>query len=497
MKNVPMFQMTARSGRRPLSVSLLGASVFAIVVGVSSAYASPDDDVAAIRAEMEAMKRDYDAKFKELEKRLENAEAAKKASANAGAPPPSVASRPQPAISPGPQPAIASGPQPAVSGPQPAAAPVAVAAGAPQAAPAGGKAPIGQNAYNPGIAVVLNGSYAAYQHDPDTARLPGFEMGDEAGLEPRGLSLGESELALFANVDHRVYGNLIFSLDDQGHVGVEEAYIQTTSLPGGITIKGGKFLSGIGYLNEKHSHDWDFIDAPLPYRAFLGPQIGDMGLQVRWLAPTDFYLEAGGEVLRGDEFPAAGAANKGAGAYAGYVQTGGDIGLSSSWLAKVSYLHTKSIDRETNADIFNGTDDIGIATLVWKWAPDGNPTRRNLIVNGEYFFGKEKGDFNGTPVNLDRKGWYAQAVYQFRPSWRVGLRYARLNPDAVPISLANSEIDGLGLSPDAFSTMLEFDTSEFSRFRLMYTYDNADVRSNNEFIARYTVIFGPHGAHRF
>lgn len=478
----------SRKAASRLNFLFIGVSLAAFFCGEAGAAESAD--IAALRAEMEAMRKEYDAKIGDLEKRLENAEAAAVAVTPGPQPAsgPQLATAPQPAngpqLRPGPQ--LASGPQPATI-PQ-GSGPVVAAT----------RSVVGANVYNPGISVVLNGSYAAFEHDPEAARIPGFALGEEAGLDPRGFSLGESEVALNANVDHKIYANLIFALTDEGEAEVEEGFIQTTSLPGGFTLKGGKFFSGIGYLNEKHSHDWDFIDAPLPYRAFLGNQYGDPGLQVRWIAPTDFYLEAGGEIFRGDGFPSGGAANKGSGAYAGFVQTGGDIGTSSSWLAKASYLHAKAIDRETEGgDLFTGDNDLGIASLVYKWAPDGNPTRRNLIVNGEYFFSNEEGEFNGEAIDLNRSGWYAQAVYQFRPRTRFGVRYAAIGSEAVPAALTGSTIDDLGLSPSAVSAMLEYDTSEFSRFRLMYTFDDTDIMSNNELIARYTVIFGPHGAHRF
>ena len=425
----------------------------AIVAMNSAAHAGEAEDLAALKAELASLRSDYDAKIEALEQRLRAAEAKADTVETI------------------------------------AAAPV------PEAAPA--RAPVGRNAYNPAISVVLNGTYAASEKDPAAAVVPGFPLDGEAGLQSRGFSLGESEVAIDANIDHRVYGNLIFALTDEGEVEVEEAYIQTTSLPGGFTLKGGRFFSGIGYLNENHAHNWDFIDAPLPYRAFLANQLGDAGLQLRWIAPTDFYLEAGAEVLRGEGFPAGGSANKGAGSYAGFVQTGGDIGDSSSWLAKVSYLRAKSDARDINGDIFSGRDTLGILSLVYKWAPNGNPTVHNLIFNGEYFFGNERGEFNLTPVNIDRSGFYAQAVYQFRPHWRTGVRYARLMSDPAPAGVISTALDDFGRSPDAISALLEFDTSEFSRFRLMYTYDNSDTSSNNQFLARYTVIFGPHGAHRF
>ena len=120
-----------------------------------------------------------------------------------------------------------------------------------------------------------------------------------------GFSLGESEVSLTANIDPSLMGFLDFSMQDNNSLSVEEAYIQTKDLPDGFTLKAGRFLSGIGYLNERHAHDWTFSDAPLPYRAFLNSQDGDDGVQVRWLAPTDQFLEFGAEIFRGDAYPAA------------------------------------------------------------------------------------------------------------------------------------------------------------------------------------------------
>lgn len=453
----------------------LSAAAIALSTGemAASANAAEADDLAALKQEITELRKEYDAKIQSLEQRLKAAESGKtvNAAGAAEAPPLVTIAEPQTVAPPPPEPQAP---------PQPVA-----------------RAPVGQNAYNPGIAVSLQGQYAASSRDPDLAAIPGFPLGDEAGLPKRGFSLDESEVALFANVDHRISANLIFSLNDESEVGVEEAYIQTTSLPGGFTIKGGRFFSSIAYINDRHTHDWDFIDAPLPYRAFLGSQLGDDGVQVKWIAPTDFYLEAGAEWLRGDAFPAGGSARKGAGTAAGYVSTGGDIGVSSSWLAKVSYLRTKAEDRGTGVDVFSGRDWLGIASLVYKWSPNGNPAIRNLILSGEYFFGNERGDFNLIPVDQDRSGFYVQGIYQFQKNWRVGLRYARLMTEDVSPALLGSTFDDFGRSPDAISAQLEYDTSEFGRFRILYTYDQSDLKANNEVIARYTVIIGPHGAHRF
>ena len=438
----------------------------ALALGLCAAMPAhaADDDLAQIRSEMKSLRGDYEQKIRELERRLKKAEErAEKAEAVAAAAP-----APVPAASPEP--------------PAPPPAPTPVAS---------------QNAFNPSISVILNGSFNHSENDPDAARIPGFILDEEAGLPGRGFSLDESEVTLSANVDHAFFANLTIALEGEGEVAVEEAFVQTTSLPWGLTAKAGRFFSGIGYLNERHAHSWDFVDQPLPYRAFLGGQYGDDGVEVRWIAPTDFYLEFGAEWYRGDAFPAGNADDNGTGTLAAFARTGGDFDEESSWLASLSYLTAKADNRDTDGDIFSGDSNLAVAAFVYKWAPNGNPTVNNLILNAEYFFNREDGTFNGLALDLDRQGWYVQGVYQFMPQWRVGLRYAGLASDGVSGPLAGSSLDDFGHSPQTLSALLEYDTSEFGRLRLQYSYDDSDLASNNTFTAGYTMSIGPHGAHRF
>ncbi|MGH8173468.1 MAG: hypothetical protein ACREPX_09980, partial [Rhodanobacteraceae bacterium] len=83
------------------------------------------------------------------------------------------------------------------------------------------------NAFNPAIAVILNGVYGHHTLDPDKYALAGFPIVDGTGPGEQGLSLGESEVSFSANVDDKFYGQLTLSYDDEnGKVGtdIEEAY---------------------------------------------------------------------------------------------------------------------------------------------------------------------------------------------------------------------------------------------------------------------------------
>ena len=119
------------------------------------------------------------------------------------------------------------------------------------------------------------------------------------------MSLGHSELSMSANIDDKFYGKLTVALaehEGELEVELEEAFFQTLGLPGGLTLKGGRFFSSVGYLNQQHDHVWDFIDAPLAYAVLFGNKYIDDGIQLSVLLPTNTYLETGVELLRGSRF---------------------------------------------------------------------------------------------------------------------------------------------------------------------------------------------------
>jgi hypothetical protein len=307
------------------------------------AWAATDDDLAQIRSQIRELKETYEARIRALEEKLQAAEA------RSAQPPP------------------------------PAAAPAPVATTAAPASTSPG-------AFNPAISAILAGQYANLSQDPAGFRIPGFLTGGDIGPGRRGFSIAESELQLAANVDHRFSGNLIFSIAPDNSVEVEEAYGIATALPGGFTPKFGRFLSAQGYLNEQHAHAWDFVDAPLAYQAFFGGQYRTDGVQLKWLAPLDHYVEIGGEVGSSDAFPGSSRSKNGAGSGVVYARTGGDVGESHSWLAGVSYLQTHAQDRissgidrsgEEKQVAFSGKSQVAIADFVWKYAPNGNARETN------------------------------------------------------------------------------------------------------------------------
>ncbi len=357
-----------------------------------------------------------------------------------------------------------------------------------------------KSSFNPDISLILSGTYADLSQDPADYNIPGIDPGPETSPGPRGLSIAESELVISANVDDWFFGRFTGAITPDNEFAVEEAFIQTTSLPAGITLLAGRFYSELGYLNVQHSHQWDFVDQPLIYRAFLANQYNDDGLQLRWLAPTDLFLEFGGEVFRGDVYPAGGASDQVAGTYTAFVTAGNDVGDSHSWKAGLSYFNA-SADMRLNpvtSQSFIGTTELYTAYLVWKWAPHGNPYDRNLKFQAAFMQSPEKGNYSTAgSVKNNRYGWYGQLVYQFMHGWRTALRVDWMHIDNPGPDFSGTELDPGNHDPARYSVMVDYAHSEFSRLRIQYSRDNSSPTSENEVYLQYIMSLGAHGAHRF
>jgi hypothetical protein len=369
---------------------------------------------------------------------------------------------------------------------------VALGTSGPTAALAQGA--IGSTAFNPAISLILDGKYTSYSDG--VPGLTGALVGETEGIA-EGFSLSESELVASANIDDKFYGYFVLAAE------LEEAWIQTLALPGGLGVKAGQFFSDIGYQNIRHPHTWDFVEAPLPYAAFLGGNLADAGVQVRWLAPTALFVEIGGELLRGDAFPAAGAANDGSGASTVFARLGGDLGIAHSWRVGLSLLQAEAVGRESLLDdvpvLFDGDADVGIVDVVWKWAENGNPRARNFTVIAEFLRRSESGTLteDATTVDYDQSqsGYYVAGTYQFRPRWRVGVRYDTYEADPALATLPG--IGSVGTDPERLSVMVDFSNSEFSRLRVQISDVDTGSGSTTGVYLQYTMSLGSHGAHAF
>jgi hypothetical protein len=379
-----------------------------------------------------------------------------------------------------------------------------------------GAAPSSANSFNPAVAVILSGTYEQLRQDP-AIPATGFAMNANDTGYSRGFSLQESELSIAANIDPQFSGVGTFSLAPEGGISVENGFVQTSALGNGLNLKFGRFFSGLGYLNEQHSHVWDFVDQPLVYRVLWDNQFADDGVQLKWLAPTDMFFEIGGELGRGLGFPGTDRNKNGAGSGVLFAHIGDDIGIEQSWRAGVSLQQTGRENAVSDgvpdllntaggvSNSFTGDSRTAGLDFVWKYSPNGNIRERYLKVQSEYFRRKEDGmlTYNLTTAGsyaVTQSGWYLQSVYQFMPTWRTGLRYDRLDPGAASVgaSISGDVISNYGFNPSRLTWMADYNPSEFTRIRLQLAHDDSrQGLTDNQILVQYIVSLGAHGAHQY
>lgn len=435
----------------------------ALLAASCGAQAASDADLAAIRSQIDEMKKTYEQRIAALEQKLAQAETQARAEKQE---------------------------------------PAAVPADSRQSVAAA-------NAFNPEVSLILQGQYRNAKDIPARA-LSGFAAAGPS-LNTRGFSVDETELVLAANIDPYWRGQAIVAMVD-GQAEIEEAWFQSLAIGQGVGLKVGRFRSGIGYLNEQHPHARDFSDAPLMYQAMFGDSYGQDGVQLKWLAPTSLFVEVGAEVGRGANFPGTDRNRNGVGGGALYVHVGDDVGISNSWRAGASWLKTRASERTadfveiggaTVQGAFTGDSTTWLADFVWKWAPNGNSAHQNFKFQSEYFVREEKGALNGATLldstyKTNQSGWYAQGVYQFAPEWRAGLRYEQLDSGTRDFGANAANLVGDSYRPKKASAMIDYSWSEFSRVRLQVAQDKSmQGVTDNQLTLQYVMSLGAHGAHKF
>ena len=159
---------------------------------------------------------------------------------------------------------------------------------------------------------------------------------------------------------------------------------------------------------------------------------------------------------------------------------------------------------------FSGRSQTWVADFIYKWAPNGNAKERYLKLQGEYLWRRESGElaYNITDAGAEttsdarfrQSGGYLQAVYQFMPHWRVGVRgdwlrsgtanLGTLGSDQLPILASHN--------PTRQTAMVDWSPSEFSRLRLQLARDKSrNGEADNQVWLQYVMSLGAHGAHKF
>jgi hypothetical protein len=351
--------------------------------------------------------------------------------------------------------------------------------------------------------------------------LDQIEVGDH-DPQQRGFNARNAEIAIDGAVDPYFEGfaNIVLKLDNGNatQIELEEAFLQTTSLPFGLQIKAGQFFDAFGRINPTHPHTWEFADSPLVNGRLLGPDgLRGVGAQISWTVPVPWYSQVIFAVQNGRGSTAYSFRNPGdAGVFYGR-QT---IDRAASALRDFVF-----VPRWENSFNLSDTQTVLVGASGAFGSNDTGPNSHTQIYGGDFLYKwkspRAEGGFpflkwqteamyrrfeagrgldESFPVSetFDDWGMYSQVLWGFKKGWVAGIRGDYLH---MQDSLFTDDITRQTRS--RISANLTWYPTEFSKLRLQY---NHDFLEENEFLPgrevdsvffQFEFILGAHGAHKF
>ena len=262
--------------------------------------------------------------------------------------------------------------------------------------------------------------------NPDIAVIGNF-LGT-AGSNPvspsPSLQFKEAEVSFQAAVDPYARGDFFVSFGEEG-ASLEEGFITFPTIPGGFIVKAGKMRTSFGKLNPLHPHVLPWPDRPLVMTNLVGGEDGvaDAGVSAARLIPNPwFFLEATGQVYRGEQgslFHASEASDLN---YVARLRAYQDVSESTN-----VDLGTSFSFGHNDAGMVDGTDVgrfttklVGVDATV-RYKPLRRSIYRSFVGRTELVWSRRQ-QFDGVQPAF---GYYVSGDYQFARRWYAGLRYDR------------------------------------------------------------------------
>jgi hypothetical protein len=326
--------------------------------------------------------------------------------------------------------------------------------------------PASSKVFNPDIALIGDFLGAAGSNDSDRAS-PALE-------------LHEVEATFQAVVDPFARADFFLTFSEE-EVGVEEAFITFTSLPGNFLLKAGKMRASFGKVNQMHNHVMPWTERPLVTQNLVGNEegISDAGLSLSRLFPNSLlFLEATAEVYRGEMEDLFTAPRRQDVTFVGRLRGYRDLTESTNLDLGGSFAHGTGTEGEGFHTSLIGAD------LTFRWRPLRRAIYKRLLARTELVWSR-RDLLDGTEARAF--GAYVSTDYQFARRWFAGFRLDR-----------SERADDPSLVDKGASLLLTFWPSEYSQIRGQYRYTRyGEGIKANEFLFQFLFSIGAHGAHTF
>ena len=281
-----------------------------------------------------------------------------------------------------------------------------------------------------------------------------------------------------------------------GGVDVEEATLETTSLPRNLTVRGGRLFANFGRLAHFHDHELPVIDRPLSLDSYIGGETRADGVEASCLLPTDLFVTAtfgmydkmGANNTRQDP---TGSRPLDEFTYLGRVNTYVDLtdsqslelGVDTAWTPKRTVAPTAG-GVPVRADTWRSLSGVDV---TYRYQPPVGGLYKGLLWGTEVLQNSERRFDPATNVPSPRRVAYAGYSFVELKSgrhWRGGLM-ADMTEDQ----------DNPRMNTKTFTGFLTYDVTEFQTLRgtvAEAVVNAAGTPKNHTIGLQWTGVFGHH-----
>jgi len=417
------------------SIFCLLLALLIVPIPLLAQAANPNADIQALRAQIEALKTEYQTRIESLEKQLEEVQVQ------------------------------------LLKVPEPDTAPAPAAT-----------APVSPGALNPAISVV--GNFLGRGDNQKVYASDGITRIDNS------FNLREAEIDMRVPVDPYADAVLITSLESeipgQFETSIEEGYVNIRKLPFmqsplGMKFQVGRFRPSFGKFNVLHTHDLPQSTRSLVTEEFLGEDgFISQGISTDFFIPTPWdkneSLNAKLQVL-----------------------TGGDVAISPESNHRMAYLGTarwfKTLAETHNAEVgwssywHPGTSTTPMARMhaidfMYRWKPFRQGEWKSYLLGGEMMFSNAIVSPSSPSVTERPKGTSVFTQWQFDRRKYGGVRFDY-----------TTTIQDPTLQRKSVTPYFSYYFSEFLRLRFDFEHRWSDIASEdgrNTLFAELNWIFGSH-----
>jgi hypothetical protein len=271
----------------------------------------------------------------------------------------------------------------------------------------------------------------------------------------------------------------------ESNLAVEEAAIQTESLPWNLTLKAGRFFGEFGRLAYIHDHELPFVNRPLVLDQYIGGESRTDGVQLNWLAPVERYVSL--TVGAGNQFggDSPNANNPGEYRHLGglnfwsrlstYFDLTPDIslepGVSGMW-------NPSTVDRggalsQPNGTLLTERERRLLGTdLVLSYKPLRNNEFRSITWGTEILYSDNRFDVTDASANslpgrsVGSLGLYSYLAYKFDRQWTTGFLFDWVE-----------DYQDMHAQTFGYSPYVTWALSHWNQLRLQYTYTDHNAAS--------------------